>query len=67
MTIDLTKIPTFEPKSEFRHWIQEKWMEHKDELLAWENRMPEYDSKYYFNKHKWMLRRMFMEEKKNDS
>lgn len=66
MTIDLTTIPTFEPKSEFRHWVSEKWMEHKDELLVWENRLPEYDAQYYFNKHKWMLKNMFREEHKDN-
>jgi predicted acyl esterase len=51
--------------TEFRHWLQEKWFEHKEELMLWEHRLPEYDDKYYFNKHKWMLRRMFKEEKKD--
>ena len=48
--------------SEFRIWLQEKWFEHKDELMLWEKRLPEYDDKYYFRKHKWMLRKMFREE-----
>jgi hypothetical protein len=38
-------------------------MEHKDELFQWENKFPEYDSTYYFRKHRWMLKRMFQEEK----
>ena len=49
--------------SEFRSWCSEKWMEHKDELFQWENRFPEYDSTYYFRKHRWMLKKMFQEEK----
>lgn len=55
----------FNRHSEFRAWVNEKFMEHKDELMAWENRLPEYDAKYYFSKHKWMLRKMFQEEKRN--
>jgi hypothetical protein len=53
------------PILNFRMWLQEKWMQHKDELMAWENRLPEYDDKYYFRKHRWMLRRMYREEKKD--
>jgi len=49
----------------FRMWLQEKWYEHQDELMMWEKRFPEYDSTYYFQKHKWMLRRMFQEENKD--
>ena len=49
--------------SEFRSWCNEKWMEHKDELFQWENKFPEYDSTYYFRKHRWMLKKMFQEEK----
>ena len=37
-------------------------MEHKDELFLWEKRFPEYDSTYYFRKHRWMLKKMFKEE-----
>jgi hypothetical protein len=48
--------------SAFRIWLQEKWFEHKDELMLWEKRAPEYDDKYYFKKHKWMLRKMYREE-----
>ena len=48
--------------STFRLWLIEKWYEHKDELMMWERRLPEYDDKYYFNKHKWMLRRMFQQQ-----
>ena len=58
-------IPDIAPPSEFRVWLGNKWMEHKDEILAWENRLPEYDDKYYFRKHKWMLKKMFQEENKN--
>ena len=49
--------------SEFRSWCTEKWMEHKDEVYIWEKKFPEYDSTYYFRKHRWMLKKMFQEEK----
>lgn len=53
-----------EQPSAFRTWCSDKWMEHKDEVFNWENKFPEYDSTYYFRKHRWMLRRMFKEEQK---
>ena len=53
-----------EQPSAFRTWCSYKWMEHKDEVFNWENKFPEYDSTYYFRKHRWMLRRMFKEEQK---
>ena len=53
------------PQSKFRFWLVEKWFEHKDELMAWEHKLPEYDDRYYFSKHKWMLRRMYQEENKD--
>lgn len=46
----------------FRQFCIEKWFEHKDEILTWTGKaLTEYDDKYYFNKHKWLLRRMFKE------
>ena len=54
--------PKLKIPSEFRVFISEKWMQHKDELMMWEKRLPEYDDKYYFRKHKWMLRKMFKEK-----
>lgn len=51
-----------EPPSDFRVWCNDKWYEHKDELFNWEQKFPEYDSTYYFQKHRWMLKRLFKEE-----
>jgi len=46
----------------FRHFVTEKWFEHKDEILVWTGHaLTEYDDKYYFNKHRWMLKRMYKE------
>lgn len=50
--------------SHFRWFLQRKWMEHKDELLEWEKKSPDYDDKYYFQQYKWVLKRMFKEEQK---
>ena len=50
--------------SEFRQFVYDKWYEHKDELLMWEKRLPQYDSSYYFKQHKWFLKNLFRELKK---
>lgn len=48
--------------SQFKHFCQEKWFEHKDEIYAWTGQaLVEYDDKYYFRKHRWLLKRMFKE------
>jgi len=61
--IDLTQIPQPEPPSHFRLFCNEKWFEHKDEILLWTGNAVEYDSDYYFNKHRWLLKRMYKEQK----
>jgi hypothetical protein len=43
----------------FRQFVWEKWQEHKDELLQWEKRLPQYDSTYYFKQHKWFLKNLY--------
>jgi len=49
--------------SHFRMFIQEKWFQHKDEIYSWTGKaLTEYDDKYYFRKHKWLLKKMFKEE-----
>lgn len=58
----MSDFPQYKMPSQFRVWLQEKWFQHKDELMTWEKKEPEYDDKYYFKKHKWMLRKMFREE-----
>lgn len=48
--------------SHFRLFCIEKWFEHKDEILEWTGKaLTEYDDKYYFRKHRWLLKRMFKE------
>lgn len=52
--------------SDFRLFCIEKWYEHKDEIYSWTGRaLVEYDDKYYYRKHRWLLKRMF-KEKTND-
>jgi hypothetical protein len=48
--------------SKFRLFCSNKWWEHQDEIFAWTGSNPKYDNRYYFNKHKWMLRDMFKEQ-----
>ena len=49
---------------EFRLFCIEKWYEHKDEILEWTGQpLTKYDDKYYFSKHKWLLKRMFKESR----
>ena len=40
----------------FRHWCNEMWYQHREELLSIGERNIDYDMQYYFNKYKWWLR-----------
>lgn len=48
----------------FRMWLQNKWYEHLDELVAMNQPKPGYDIKYYFNKYKYWLKREYKHEQK---
>jgi len=50
--------------SSFRLFCTEKWFEHKDEVMAWTGNLVDYDDTYYFRKHRWLLKKMFKEHKK---
>jgi hypothetical protein len=50
-------------KEDFRSFLNDKWYEHCDELMAWEKQYPEYDRDYYFKKHKWLLKKMYKDSK----
>lgn len=55
-------------KGNFRQFVFDKWQEHKEELMAWEQRMPQYDADYYFQKHRWFLKNLYkLENKEVDS
>ena len=43
----------------FRQWLQYRWQEHVDELMAWEHCQPAYTPADYFRKYKWWLRREY--------
>lgn len=43
----------------FRKWLNDKWMEHVDELQAWGQPAPKYDRSKYFQMYKWWLKREF--------
>ena len=45
-------------KGSFRHWCNEKWFEHKDELVFYGQPLC-YTSQQYFEKYKFWLKREF--------
>ena len=50
-------------ESKFRLFCIHKWFEHKDEIYDWTGKaLTEYDDRYYFQKHRWLLKRMFKDE-----
>ncbi len=53
--------------SQFRHFCNDKWYEHLDELRLWENTYPKYGSEVYFHRNKWLLKRMFVEQFAKDN
>jgi len=50
--------------SPFRQFCTNKWYEHKDEIFDWTKKLPDYGPEYYFGKHRWLLRAMFLDEQK---
>ena len=62
--IELASVPGKIPSS-FRLFVNEKWMEHKDEIMTWTGQTVTYDANYYYTKHRWLLKRMFKEEDNN--
>ena len=61
--IDLASTPAKMP-SAFRFFVNEMWMMHKDEIMTWTGKTVDYDAKYYYTKHRWLLKRMFKEQNK---
>lgn len=41
---------------QFRHWLQEKWYEHLDELMTLGQPLPPYTLAHYFNQYKYWLK-----------
>ena len=52
-------------QSEFRNFVYHMWWKHQDEIYAWTGNLVQYDDKYYFRKHRWLLKKMFKEQQKN--
>lgn len=46
----------------FRTWLQEMWMSHKDELDRL-GQTCDYDIKHYFNKYKYWLKREYRHQR----
>jgi len=47
----------------FRHWIQEMWMQHKDEYMELNLVILESDAQEYFRKYKYWLKREYKHQK----
>ena len=46
-------------ESNFRLFCLNKWNDHGDEIMAWTGKPTTYNSQYYFNKHRWLLKQMY--------
>ena len=55
-----------ETASKFRHFCNEKWYEHIDEMRVWENTSPNYGSEQYFRRNKWLLKKMYQEQQQEE-
>lgn len=55
-------IPKVKLPSPFRVWLQDKWFEHKEEILTWEKKSPSYNDIDFFRKNKWNLKKMYKEK-----
>lgn len=43
----------------FRNWLNQMWMDHKDEVYETTGKPCDYDLGVYFGKYKWWLKRMY--------
>lgn len=51
--------------SQFRHWLNEKWFEHKEEMLNYgAESFP--DAATYFRRYKWWLKTVFQKEQQQN-
>ena len=53
--------------SQFRQFCQNKWFEHRDEIMDWTGKPVDYEAEYYFRQHRWLLRRMYQEQYARDN
>lgn len=64
----MTLVEKFEielKKPGFRGWLNDRWLEHKDEVLKYTGQPCDYDLGVYFNKYKWWLKKLYKEQHKN--
>jgi hypothetical protein len=47
----------------FKFWIQEMWMQHKDEYMELGMVIPESSAQEYFRKYRWWLKREYKHQK----
>jgi len=50
--------------TKFRHWVQELWMQHKDEYVDLKLPIPEDSVDEYFQKYKYWLKREYRHQTK---
>ena len=62
----VTTLQQEKSMTDFRLFCNEMWFQHKDEILDWTGNLVQYDSTYYFRKHRWLLKAKFKEQK-NDT
>ena len=50
-------------ESPFQQWLRAKWIEHLEELDAWNMPRPQYGPDKYFQMYKWWLKREYRFQK----
>ena len=45
--------------SEFKHWAQLMWYEHKREKIEWEGSPPDYNFRTWVRMNKWFIKSMW--------
>lgn len=51
--------------SSFRHFCNQKWFEHKDEVFSWTGQPCKVTPEQYFSKYKWFLKTIYLKNKEN--
>lgn len=46
----------------FRHWLNEKWFEHRDEILVYGSPQEFATADSYFAKYKWWLKTVYQKQ-----
>lgn len=50
--------------TDFRVWLQNMWLDHRDEVLSVSGRECDYDLSTYFHKYKWWLKAVYKHQKR---